>query len=113
MQLRRMSYNFLGTLAYLELGMAIPENGGEYIYIYHGIHRSAAFLYCWMNFFVLKPATFAILGSVFGEYVVQPFWGNATIESYETPEDAEHARWSIQVTVAVIAMGITTRTFAK
>ena len=42
----------------------MPENGGEYTYLLHGIHAVVSYLYSYMTAIVFKPATLAILGKV-------------------------------------------------
>ena len=40
----------------------MPESGGEYTYLLHGIHAVVSYLYCYMTAIVIKPAPLAILG---------------------------------------------------
>ena len=42
----------------------MPESGGEYTYLLHGIHSVVSYLYCYMTAIVMKPAPVAILGKV-------------------------------------------------
>ena len=42
----------------------MPESGGEYTYLLHGIHAVVSYLYCYMTAIVMKPAPVAILGKV-------------------------------------------------
>ena len=45
-------------------GLSMPESGGEYTYLLHGIHAVVSYLYCYMTAIVMKPAPVAILGKV-------------------------------------------------
>ena len=47
-------------------GLSMPENGGEYTYLLHGIHTVVSYLYCYMTAIVMKPAPVAILTKVRG-----------------------------------------------
>ena len=42
----------------------MPESGGEYTYLLHGVHAVVSYLYCYMTAIVMKPAPVAILGKV-------------------------------------------------
>ena len=42
-------------------GLSMPESGGEYTYLLHGIHAVVSYLYCYMTAIVIKPAPLAIL----------------------------------------------------
>ena len=42
----------------------MPESGGEYTYLLHGIHTVVSFLYCYMSAIIFKPAPLAILAKV-------------------------------------------------
>src|SRR5215467_8020367 len=46
-----------GTLCYAELGAALPEAGGDYIYLSRGIHRVCGFLYGWTTTIIMLPGT--------------------------------------------------------
>jgi amino acid transporter len=103
--LNRLILLILGCLSYLELGTMIPESGGEYTYILKAFGSVIGYLYCWMGCLVLKPATFAILGKTCATYAVQPYFTNATVEEYESIEDAENARWWAELLVTVVVLG--------
>ncbi|XP_037076793.1 b(0,+)-type amino acid transporter 1-like [Pollicipes pollicipes] len=71
----------LGALCYIELGLLIPESGGEFAYLFHGLgplHRFfgplPAFLQTWTTNFITMPASTAVLSLAFAEYCVQPFY---------------------------------------
>ncbi|KAF0293205.1 b(0,+)-type amino acid transporter 1 [Amphibalanus amphitrite] len=71
----------LGALCYIELGLVIPESGGEFSYLFRGfgpLHRFfgplPAFLASWSINLITKPASTAILSLAFAEYCVQPFF---------------------------------------
>ncbi|KAF0293207.1 b(0,+)-type amino acid transporter 1 [Amphibalanus amphitrite] len=71
----------LGALCYIELGLVIPESGGEFSYLFRGfgpLHRFfgplPAFLASWIINLITMPASTAILSLAFAEYCVQPFF---------------------------------------
>ena len=51
----------LGGCTYAELGTAIPESGGEYVYIRRCFGHLPAFLFSWTSNIVLKPGSLALL----------------------------------------------------
>lgn len=48
-----------GALAYAELGSALPDAGGEYVYLKEGYGDLWAFLYGWMRFWIGSPGSIA------------------------------------------------------
>ena len=40
------------------------------------------------------------------QYAIQPFFTNATLESYETPEGAENAKWWAEIAFTIVVIGI-------
>lgn len=69
-----------GAASYAELGGAIPLNGGSQVYLAKIFGELAGFLFTWCAVFVLKPGSAAIIGIIFGEYVVRAIVG-ADVES--------------------------------
>lgn len=53
--------SFLGALTYAELGAMMPDAGGIYIYMRDAFGRLPAFLFGWMLFIVIAPASVATL----------------------------------------------------
>src|SRR5262249_39491679 len=52
---------FLGALTYAELGAMMPDAGGIYVYMRDAFGRLPAFLFGWMLFIVIAPASVATL----------------------------------------------------
>ena len=63
----------LASLCYVELGLMIPESGGEYPYLKAGIGRWIAYICSWINFFCTRPASFGIICQGFANYALAPF----------------------------------------
>ena len=63
----------LGGLCYIELGLMLPESGGEYIYIKEAYGDFSGFLFVYVSNIVLKPASFSAICVAAGDYVVEPF----------------------------------------
>jgi len=51
------------ALCYAELGAAIPEPGGDYIYLSRGINPVAGFLFGWTSSMIMRPATAATIAA--------------------------------------------------
>src|SRR5262249_46034691 len=49
------------AFCYAELGAAIPEAGGDYIYLSRGISPVVGFLFGWTSSMIMRPATVAII----------------------------------------------------
>lgn len=58
-----------GALGYAELGAAIPEAGGEYVYIHRSYGSLMGFLYGWVQLFVAKSGSIAAIATGFMIYL--------------------------------------------
>jgi APA family basic amino acid/polyamine antiporter len=61
--------SLFGALGYAELGAAIPEAGGEYVYLHRAYGPAMGFLYGWTQFFVAKTASIAAIATGFVIYL--------------------------------------------
>jgi APA family basic amino acid/polyamine antiporter len=61
--------SLFGALGYAELGAAIPEAGGEYVYLNRAYGPLLGFLYGWTYFFVAKTASIAAIATGFILYL--------------------------------------------
>jgi APA family basic amino acid/polyamine antiporter len=57
-----------GALTYAELGAAMPEAGGQYIYLREAYGQMAGFLFGWILFLVYMTGGIAALALAFAEY---------------------------------------------
>ncbi len=62
-----------GALGYAELGAAIPEAGGEYVYLFRAYGSGMGFLYGWTQFIVAKTASIAAIATGFLLYAAYFF----------------------------------------
>ena len=53
----------LGSFCYAELGAAMPEAGGEYIYLSRGLGSLWGFLYGWTSALIMGPGAAAIIAA--------------------------------------------------
>jgi amino acid transporter len=58
-----------GALTYAELSAALPEAGGEYVYLNTAYGRFWGFIYGWTQMWVAKPASIATLATAFFYYL--------------------------------------------
>lgn len=58
-----------GALTYAELAAALPEAGGEYVYLKEAYGRFFGFLYGWTQTWVAKSASIATLATAFADYL--------------------------------------------
>ncbi len=61
--------SLFGALGYAELGAAIPEAGGEYVYLHRAYGPMMGFLYGWTQFIVAKSASIAAIATGFLLYL--------------------------------------------
>src|SRR5260370_19538710 len=61
--------SLFGALSYAELAAALPEAGGEYVYLREAYGPLWAFLYGWTQMFVAKSGSIATLASGFFIYL--------------------------------------------
>jgi APA family basic amino acid/polyamine antiporter len=52
-----------GALCYGELGAAMPEAGGDYIYLSRGLSPICGFLYGWTSAMIMRPGSAAIIAA--------------------------------------------------
>jgi APA family basic amino acid/polyamine antiporter len=72
--------SLFGALGYAELGAAIPEAGGEYVYLHRAYGPLLGFLYGWTQFFVAKTASIAAIATGFVIYLSYFFpWLNEVL----------------------------------
>lgn len=62
-----------GALTYAELGAAMPDAGGEYVYLREAYGPMWGFLYGWTQFWVAKSGSVATLATAFFYYLAN-FW---------------------------------------
>lgn len=67
--------SLFGALGYAELGAAIPEAGGEYVYLHRSFGPLSGFLYGWVMFFVAKAGSIAAISAGFMLYLAYFFPG--------------------------------------
>jgi APA family basic amino acid/polyamine antiporter len=61
--------SLFGALGYAELGAALPQAGGEYVYLHHSYGPLMGFLYGWTLFIVAKTASIAAIATGFVLYL--------------------------------------------
>ena len=65
--------SLFGALGYAELGGALPEAGGEYVYLHRAYGPAMGFLYGWTQFVVAKAASIAAISTGFLLYLAYFF----------------------------------------
>jgi len=75
-----------GALTYAELGAAIPEAGGQYVYLKQAYGSLSGFLFGWIVFLVYQTGGIAALAVGFAEYFSHFFPGLATDKFLFTAE---------------------------
>jgi amino acid transporter len=57
----------LGSLALAEVAVLFPRAGGNYVFLREGYGRPAAFLWGWVEFWIIRAASLAALATIFTE----------------------------------------------
>ena len=65
--------SMFGALGYAELGAALPQAGGEYVYLHRAYGPAMGFLYGWTQFVVAKAASIAAISTGFLLYLAYFF----------------------------------------
>jgi basic amino acid/polyamine antiporter, APA family len=73
--------SLFGALTYAELAAALPEAGGEYVYLREAYGPFLGFLYGWTQTWVAKSASIATLATAFAGYFaeLQPSMGRTVV----------------------------------
>jgi len=67
--------SLFGALGYAELGAALPQAGGEYVYMHRAYGPAMGFLYGWTQFVVAKSGSIATIAAGFLLYLAYFFPG--------------------------------------
>jgi APA family basic amino acid/polyamine antiporter len=65
--------SLFGALAYAELGAALPQAGGEFVYMHRAYGPLFGFLYGWTQFIIAKTASIAAIATGFVIYLAYFF----------------------------------------
>jgi APA family basic amino acid/polyamine antiporter len=65
--------SLFGALSYAELGAALPEAGGEFVYMHRAYGPLFGFLYGWTQFIIAKTASIAAIATGFVIYLAYFF----------------------------------------
>jgi basic amino acid/polyamine antiporter, APA family len=89
--------SLFGALGYAELGAAIPEAGGEYVYLHRAYSPALGFLFGWTTFIIAKPASIAAIATAFVIYFSY-FFPALTQVLWQTPVPLPGHTWMFQLT---------------
>jgi basic amino acid/polyamine antiporter, APA family len=56
-----------GALAYAEVAVLFPKTGGNYVFLKEGYGRLFGFLWCWVDFWIIRAGSLAALATIFTE----------------------------------------------
>ena len=59
----------LTATCYMELGLMMPDAGGDFEYLRRAYGERASFAFAWFNFWISKTGSQAIIVTIFGRYV--------------------------------------------
>ena len=62
-----------GSLCYAELATAIPQAGGDYVYLTRAYGPSIGFLFGWSQLAVVRPGDIALMAFIFARYANELF----------------------------------------
>jgi APA family basic amino acid/polyamine antiporter len=93
--------SLFGALAYAEMAAAMPEAGGEYVYLREAYGPFWAFVYGWTQMWVAKSGSIATLATAFFYYLANFF---PALESPATVLAGLEIRWGQFLAMAVILL---------
>lgn len=70
------------SLVYVELGTMFPSNGAEFTYILKAFGDLPAFLFIFVNVFLIKPASFCLVALTCGDYLMEAFQRDHSSTAY-------------------------------
>ena len=56
-----------GALTYAEVAVLFPQTGGNYVFLREGYGRLFGFLWCWVDFWIIRSGSLAALATIFTE----------------------------------------------
>ena len=73
-----------GAASFIELGLAIPKNGGvqEYLRVCYG--EFAGFLFCWTYIAITKPCSLAMIAMIFAENIGSAFMADRILSEWQS-----------------------------
>lgn len=89
--------SLFGALGYAELGAAIPEAGGEYVYLRRSYSPLFGFLFGWTTFIIAKPASIGAIATAFVLYLAY-FFPALTQVIWQTQVTLAGRAWELQLT---------------
>lgn len=94
----------LGSLALAEVAVLYPKAGGNYVFLREGFGRPAAFLWGWVEFWIIRTASIAALATVFTESLHDVLRNDAFRQALSLGSTSEALSFWAQrgLTVAVI-----------
>lgn len=90
-----------GALCYAELATALPQAGGDYVYLTRAYGRQVGFLFGWSQLAVVRPGDIALMAFVFARYA-QQLWPAAGLSRIA------YASMAVIVLTAVNIAGVST-----
>ena len=73
-----------GAASFIELGLAIPRNGGvqEYLRVCYG--EFSGFLFCWIYIAITKPCALAMIAMIFAENIGSAFTAGGILSEWQS-----------------------------
>jgi APA family basic amino acid/polyamine antiporter len=90
-----------GALSYAELATALPQAGGDYVYLTRAYGRQVGFLFGWSQLTVVRPGDIALMAFVFARYA-QQLWPTAGLSRIA------YASLAVIVLTAINIVGVST-----
>ena len=84
-----------GGASFIELGLAIPKNGGvqEYLRVCYG--EFSGFLFCWTYIAITKPCALAMIAMIFAENIGSAFTADGILSEWQSKSIAILGLFSI------------------
>src|SRR5215471_4804347 len=98
-----------GALCCAELGAAIPEAGGDYVYLGRGIGPLWGFLYGWTNSLIMRPGMSALLAAGllrFVAFIAPSVSASIFVWSFHIPLQTHPSQFTLTVAQLLAAIAV-------
>ncbi len=97
-----------GALCYVELSTAIPNAGGDYVYLTRAYGRHVGFLFAWAEFWIVRPGSVGMMSYVFARFAHELLQATPLSTGDKGTDFVLYAASTIVVITALNVLGVRT-----
>ncbi|MEO8165421.1 MAG: amino acid permease, partial [Betaproteobacteria bacterium] len=96
------------ALAYVELATAIPEEGGDYVYLTRSFGPHIGFLFAWAEFWIVRPGSVGMMSFVFARFAHELVQGTLLSTGDKGRDFVLYASSTIVIITCLNVLGVRT-----